>query len=121
MTDTQSYFINIINLVPDNSVCFIQAPSLENSEFINLMSPSPFDYYQQLILTASNKKLLNKIVETESVEGHFQRVEIKFNDKLLFEGYDGMEFGTISKDLQLTDSFIKIHNPNEMYIVSAEW
>ncbi|MES2330368.1 MAG: hypothetical protein V4539_12245 [Bacteroidota bacterium] len=121
MTDTQTYFIDIINLVPNNSICFIQAPSLENSSLLNVLTPSPFAYYKQIILTVLNKEILNKIIEVENCEKYFQSVEIKINNKLIFEGYDGMVYGTISKDLQLPNSFIKAHKENEMYIVSKEW
>ncbi len=68
-----------------------------------------------------NKEILNKIIEVENCEKYFQSVEIKINNKLIFEGYDGMVYGTISKDLQLPNSFIKAHKENEMYIVSKEW
>ena len=121
MTETQTYFIDIINLVPDNSVCFIQAPSLENSQLLNLVSASPVEYYKQIILTESNKESLNKIVEVENCEEYFQSVEIKFRGKLLFEGYDGMGYGTISKDLKLPDSFVTAHKNKEIYTVSTEW
>lgn len=121
MTDTQTYFIDIIKLVPDNAVCFIQAPSLDNSQLLGILLPSPFGYYKQITLTPSNKEDLAKIVELENCEEHFQSVEIKFNDKLLFEGYDGMEYGTLSRDLNIPLSFEKAYKYNEMYTVSTEW
>lgn len=122
MTETQSYIIDIIDLVPDNSVCFIQAPSIEKSSALNdLLMPSQFSYYQQVILSQVNKKILVEIIKYEEVEGYFQSMEIRHDGKLYFEGYDGMEYGTISKDINLPDNFIKYYINGEMCIVSNEW
>jgi len=75
MTEPQAYIIEVINLVPDESICFIQAPSIENAEFINLMTPSQFAYYTQVILTSSIKKLLIKIIATENIQEDFQSLK----------------------------------------------
>ena len=107
--------------VPDNSVCFIQLPSNENPDFLNLMTLSPFEYYKQIILTPSNKESIIKVIEAENVEEYFQSIEIRFNEKLLFEGYDGIKYGTISRSLQLTDRFIYNFINEEMCIISEEW
>ena len=46
MTETQSYIIEVINLVPNNSICFIQVPNIEDcSALNNLLLPSEFGYY----------------------------------------------------------------------------
>ena len=122
MTDTKPYIIDVINVVPDNSVCFIQAPSIEGDSALNdLLMPSQFPYYQQVILSAANKETLVMIVENEEVEGYFQSMEIRHNGKLCFEGYDGMKYGTISKDINLPDTFIRDYITGGMCIVSFEW
>ncbi|MDX2045231.1 MAG: hypothetical protein SFU87_00500 [Chitinophagaceae bacterium] len=121
MTESQSYIIDVLNLVPDNSVCYIQAPSIENMEFINLMKESPFEYFKQLALNPENKKILIRLIETENVEDFFHNIEIRYNNQLLFEGYDGMEFGTVSKTLQLPGSFKEKYIRGLMCVVSNEW
>jgi hypothetical protein len=121
MTETQLYSIEVIKMVPNESICFIQAPSSESKELISLMKTSAFAYYKQLVLTPTNKKELIKIIAIENVEEYFQSIEIKYNDQLLFEGYDGMVYGTISKDLKLTDWFIENCIDKELCIVSSEW
>lgn len=122
MTDTQSYIINVINIVPDNSVCFIQTPGVEHSSALNnLLTPSKFPYYHQVILSLLNKEALIKIVKDEKVQEYFQSMEITTNNKLNFEGYDGMEYGTISKDIKLTDNFIRDYVDEHMCVVSEKW
>ncbi len=121
MTVTQSYTIDIIKLVPDDSICYIQAPSNDNSQFLNLMKPSQFEYYLQIVLTPANKELLTKVIANDNVEEYFQSIEIRHNNQLLFEGYDGMEYGTVSKNLKLPVEFIEKYIGEEMYIVSKEW
>lgn len=121
MTEEQCYFKEVINLVPDDSICFIQAPSLEDSEILHLMEPGKFSYYQQVKLTAFNKKMLLEILATEEIVQYFQSNEIRFNDQLLFQGHDGMGIGIISKNLILPDQFINKYINDELCIVSKEW
>lgn len=122
MTETQSYIIDVINLVPDNSICFIQAPSIEkHSSLNNLLMPSQFGYYQQVILSPSNKETLVDIIIDEQVEEYFQSIEIKHDGHLYFEGYDGMESGTISKDINLSEDFIRDYVDVGMCTVSSGW
>ena len=48
-------------------------------------------------------------------------MEITTNNKLNFEGYDGMEYATISKDIKLTDNFIRDYVDEHMCVVSEKW
>lgn len=122
MTETQSYIIEVINLVPHNSICFIQAPDIEDSSALNnLLMTSEFGYYKQVTLSPANKEKISEIIKDEEVEGYFQSIEIRYNGKLYFEGYDGMEYGTISKDLNVPENFIKGYINGGMCIVSNEW
>ncbi len=82
---------------------------------------SQFAYYQQMILSPANKETLVKIIKEEEVEGYFQSMEIRHDGKLYFEGYDGMEYGTISKDINLPENFIRDYINGGMCIVSNEW
>ena len=121
MTETKSYFIDVINLVPDNSICFIQAPSIDASSTLNnLLMPSELDYYQQITLSPANKEKICEIIKAEDVVG-FQGIEIRHNGKLYFEGYDGMVFGTISKDINLPKKFVKDYIESDMCNVAVEW
>ena len=121
MIKTQIYITDVLNLVPDEALCFIQAPDIEVPDFLHLMAPSSYEYYKQLNLSNANKKLLIELVKKENIQEDFQSIEIKFNDLLLFKGYDGMEYGTISKNLILSDKFVEDYINHDMCIVSNEW
>ncbi len=119
MNERQEYLIEVINLVPDESILFIQAPSIKNSSLIDLMTSSLFEYYTQIVLTQINKKEIIKIVINENIQEYFQSIEIQYHDKLLFVGYDGMEFGLCSEELNLSNSFIDEYiTKNEMCRIS---
>jgi hypothetical protein len=121
MTETQSFIIDVFKIVPDEAVCFIQAPSIDNAEFQKLMRPSEFPYFQQITLTPSNKEHLSSLVKIEHVEESFHNLEIRHNGNLLFEGFDGMEIGAISKEMQLPSSFINKYINSGVCTISKEW
>jgi hypothetical protein len=85
------------------------------------MQRSPLEYYKQIVLTPPNKTFLSHIVAEEGIQEYFQSLEIRFNDRLLFEGHDGMEIGTISKSLTLSNRFIENYVEKGLCLVSTEW
>jgi hypothetical protein len=121
MDDTQSYMIDILNLVPDAAQCYIQAPNSDSEKLLQLTKNSPFDWFRQVQLSPSNKKLLCDLIKIENIQADFQSIEIRLKDQLLFEGYDGMEYGTISKSLILPKHFIEFYINKQMCIISSQW
>jgi len=122
MTDTQSLTIDILKIIPDNSVCFIQAPSIDNSSAIlNLFQPSEFAYYQQIILTKENKNEIVKAVVSENIEEYFQNLEIKHNNSLLCKAHDGMEMVTLSESINTPNEFIDKYVKTNLCVISNDW
>lgn len=121
MTQGQSYITDLFSIFPSGAICYIQAPDLNNPEILNLMLPTTFEYYKELKLTELNKEKLMAAVVKENIESDFQSIEIRVDDKLLFAGYDGMEYGIISKTLELPVWFIEKYANSEMYSISKEW
>lgn len=111
----------VLKLVPEGAVCFIQAPSCDNPKMLKLMQPSQFDYYTQVPLTIANRQQLVNLVNDEHVEQEFQSIEIRLGDKLLFEGFDGLEIGTISKTVQLPVNFVQNYIHSGQCSVSDRW
>lgn len=121
MTETQYFIIDILKIIPDETMCFIQAPSLDNTEFLALMQPSVYDYFIQVQLSQFNKSKLTSIIAQENIEIYFQSIEIRNNSKLLFEAVDGMEIGTISQYVQMPDWFIEKYIATGICLVSEDW
>lgn len=121
MTESQSYTIDILKILPNEASCFIQAPNLEDSEILTLMQDTQFEYYKVIKLTDANKKKLIEKVAAQNIIEDFQSLEIRYNNQLLFEGYDSMEYGTISKTVELPIWFIDKYLKREMFTVSKDW
>ena len=120
MTETQCFLIDIIKIVPDGSVCFIQAPSLDNFEFQKLMNLSEFIYFQQVILTSENKELLSELIKLEQIEQYFHSLEIRSDGDLLIRGTDGMEMGIFSSKLDLPSDFENKYTSLGMCLISND-
>jgi hypothetical protein len=121
MTETQTFFIETIELVPDGSVCFIQAPSIDDWEFQQTMQTSQVPYFQQVVLTLESKERLSELVKLKQLEEQFHSLEIRQEGNLLFEAFDGMEIGTFSKKFKLPNEFESKYKSLGMLTVSSEW
>lgn len=114
------FFIDLFNILPESVTCFIQAPSLENNIIKNMLQDSEYDYYKLVTINSVNKeKFISQEIET-SFSMYIQKIEIKQNNVLLFEGFDGIEFGIISKTVILPDWF-KIKYISDVCTISKEW
>lgn len=121
MRENQTLIIDVINIMPDGVDCYVEAPSLDDEVVLNLMKPTKYDYFTVIKLDAEHKKILIKRILDGEVHEYFQRVEIRDGDKLLFEGYDGVEFGIISKDVALPADFARKHINQDSCNISADW
>ncbi len=117
---THSFLVDILNILPEKIECFIQAPSLENTVIKGMLQDSDYDYYKLLQLDkTSRNKFIKQALET-SFEMYIQNIEIKENGVLLFEGFDGVEYGTISKKILIPEWFKEKYIPDTC-MVSSEW
>lgn len=121
MDENNSLLLDVISILPDGVDCYIQAPSLEDEVILGLMSPTQHEYYKSIKLEGVNKEVFLQRVKNNPIEEYFHSVEIKLDDKLLFEGYDGIEFGTISNTIKLPEWFREKYIKAEMCNISNEW
>ncbi len=122
MTIEQAFTIDTLDIVPDNSICYIQCPSIDDdSKIRELFVPCEFDWGSKIILTAQNKQKLKEIIRNEPVVDHFHNMTIKHNDIILMKAYDGNVFGTFSKTLNVPQSFLDKYSPTEHACVSSDW
>ena len=109
-----------LQILPEEIECFIQAPSLENETIQNMMAVTEYDYYKLLRLSKSNR---NEFINQElanSIGDYIQNIQIKQGSKLLFEGFDGIEYGTISKSVIIPEWFKEKYVPDTC-MISNEW
>ena len=119
-----------------NSITFLkdvlkQLPSEVSIRFVSNEerfpeNMKPFDFSTEDGNTFTITGLISRaLVLGLSEENDFldftERVEMKEGNKLLFEGYDGMEFGTISKTISLDGEFRKKYVEGDMCSVSDNW
>jgi hypothetical protein len=121
MNENNSLLLDVINILPDGIDCYIQAPSLEDKTILGLMSLTEHAYYKSVKLEGNNKKVFLQQVKEHPIEEYFQSIEIKFDGKLLFVGYDGIEFGIISNTIKLPEWFVDKYVKAEMCNISNEW
>lgn len=122
MTTEQSFTIDTLDIVPDNSTCYIQCPSIDDdSKIRELFVPSEFNYNSKIILTKENKQKLKNIIRNEPVVDYFHNMTIKYNDITLMEAYDGNVIGIFSKTLNVPKSFLDKYSPTEHANVSDDW
>lgn len=115
-----SFLADVLKILPEKIECFIQAPSLENSVIKEMLQASDLDYFELLILNKENKEIfLTQEIET-SFSAYMQKIEIRENGVVLFEGFDGCEYGMISKKVIMPEWF-KEKYVTETCMVSDEW
>ena len=105
MTKEQAFFIDVINILPLNSVCYLQAPDLSSKTILFRLKLTEYPYYKSLELNQENKNLFIESILHENIQEDIQSIEVRNNDTLLFEGFDCVEYGTISRTLLLSDYF----------------
>lgn len=123
MTIEQSFTIDTLDIVPDNSICYIQCPSIDDdSKIKELFVPSEFNYNSKIILTFENKQRLKEIIRNEEyLVDHFQNMTIKHNNLTLLEAYDQNVFGIFSKNLVVPQTFLDKYSPTEHANISNDW
>jgi len=107
-----SLLINVLKILPEEIDCYIQAPSLENESILNMMSETEWDYYKLIKINNLNKESFCNSLNDSTITQYFQNIELKNSNKMLFQGFDGVEIGIISKYIKIPIWF------RDKYIIS---
>ncbi len=105
MIDDSSLLISVFKILPDDIDFYVQAPSLEDETILNMMDNTGYAYYKLIKLDSLKKRFFINHLETHSAVQYFQNIEIKNGDTLLFQGFDGIEFGILSKNVKMPEWF----------------
>lgn len=120
MEQESNFLVAVLNILPEKVECFIQAPSLDNIIIEGMLQNSAYDYYKLLRLDeASKDRFIQQELET-SFGMYIQNIEIRENGALLFKGFDGVEYGTLSKKLFIPEWFKEKYMPDTC-LISSEW
>ena len=115
MTETQSLAIDILKLVPNDSTCFINAPSIyKDSGIIKLLQPST-QYDWQLNLSKENKNGLIEVILKENIECEFHMLTIEHDGIPLFTAYDGMCGVLVNKLTNIPEWFSRKYEGTLMF------
>ena len=94
-----------MKIVPDNSICYINAPDIDSdSAILKLLTPTT-QYDWSINLSLDNKKILTSIITTDSIQDYFHRLNIKSANSLWCESYDGMCTVILSDSLDIPEWF----------------
>ena len=96
---------DILNILPEEIECFLQAPNLENEIILTMMVDCEYDYYGLVRVNKANRSNFVNEGLIRSISAYIQNVQIRRDGALLFEGYDGVEFGIISKEIGIPKWF----------------
>lgn len=121
MNESRVFFIDVIKLFPEEVECYIQAPSLENKIVLDLLQETKSNYSKSIKLTAENRHVLLRQIIENPITDYFQHVQIRFGQKILFEGYDGVEYGVVSKEITLSHNFFEQYVNSGICSISEDW
>ena len=115
------FFVDILKIMPEDIDCYIQSPDLEDNIVLGMLLPTEYEYYQYIHLNKNNKDNFIERLKEEPVVEYFQSIEIKKDSILLFEGYDGIESGRISKIITIPAWFKEKYKEDWDYTISIDW
>ena len=113
------FFLDIIHLFSAGCDCYLQAPDLDKDLIQDLMDDCTIPYYVKIRLTFENTSKFMDLESHYHISQWIQSIEIRKDEKLLFEGYDSIEYGLFSKNMIIPDWFKNKHV--EDYGISSDW
>ena len=117
--EENDFFIDIFQILPADCDCYVQVPDLDKNLIQELLDDCSIPYYVKIRLGVENT---SKFMDLEShchISQWIQNMEIRKDEKLLFEGYDSIEYGVFSKNMIIPDWFKNKHV--EDYGISSDW
>src|SRR5688572_5643889 len=101
MNERYNFFLDVLNILPNPIECYIQAPSLDDNFILSQFEDTEYPYYKLFKFNNQTTDEFIKRVINNNVLHYFQSMEIRQKNNLLFKGYDGIEFGEISKNINV--------------------
>jgi hypothetical protein len=109
MTVTQRFIIDVLKLMPKDSICFMDTSDDPLLDSIERMENSIIKnrYTCSFPLTEKNQNILISAIIEYHAEEEISNIFIELDGEILFMSYDGIMLGEILKKIVLPESFIK--------------
>jgi hypothetical protein len=118
MINSKTYFKDILELVPSDSKILLYTTD-ENFESklktISFRTIQKERLYE--IFLDNNKDALIVSSTVTDIEDYIEKMVIVQNNNIIFEGYDSLEFGTVSNKLKLSEDFITNYVIGDMCVI----
>lgn len=123
MDNNESFFVDILKIVPLDIDCYISTSNNIEDNVIKgmLNSVEGLDFDTFISLNKNNITVFEERLRISSIVEYFDHLEIRKNTRLLFRGYDGIESGTISNTIEVPKWFKEKYKLNWDYSVSSDW
>lgn len=121
MREELEFLIDTIEIVPNNSICHVQAPNIKNTDFHELCEKSKYNWAQQIVLNSENKEKFKNLLLRSEIEGQFHNIIIEEEEVKIFEGFDGMEIGEVSKTLNLPNWYLDKYIKTKYCNIAKNW
>ena len=121
MREELEFIIDTIEIVPNNSICHVQAPNIKNADFHELCEKSKYNWAQQIVLNSQNKEKFKNLLLRSEIEGQFHNIIIEKDEEKIFEGFDGMEIGEVSKTLNLPNWYLDKYIKTKYCNIAKNW
>jgi hypothetical protein len=121
MDDSKKYLKDVLLLMPKEAVLYIYTTDDDFAAKIDALSFEVSGMDFKIDLAQNDLGQILEIIDKEDLPDYIQQCEIKLGDKILFKGYDSMEFGEISNTFVLPEIFRTNYLNNDLCQLAPSW
>lgn len=121
MHNSEAFFIDVLNILPNDVECFVQSTFTKYNFEIDLLFNTEDDFIKLIKFNERSKRIFFEIAKSNCLVETFNKIDIMQNGNRLFQGYDGVEFGIFSKAVTIPEWFKEKYTIQDVYGVSNEW
>lgn len=115
-----SFLLDLLSMVSsDNIVCYIQAPDIENLYSILSISDDPA--LMLMKTDAISLKIIEEEIKLNNIQDYIQYITFIKGNNVIYEGYDGLEYGIFSKYFNIPHWFIEKYEKYDCYGIATTW
>ncbi len=121
MNNYELFFIDVMKIMPSTVDLYFYAPGLEDHIILKMIKNTNEETTKWIHLDEKGKNLFLSRLSEEIIIEFFQWLQIKVNGNTLFEGFDGIESGIFSRNINIPKWFVEKYKNEGVYSLSNEW